>query len=105
MVIAYPISIYLFLNAKTKKQKVLCFLANVLISAGLSSTLTRAGCVIALAGWVFMFIVLCLPVLEADAYHLPAHHCSDRALHSHPVRHYLLLRGNGRGQKVLCGAL
>lgn len=37
----------------------LCFLANVLISAGLSSTLTRAGCVIALAGWVFMFIVLC----------------------------------------------
>lgn len=38
MVIAYPISIYLFLNAKTKKQKVLCFLANVLISAGLSST-------------------------------------------------------------------
>ena len=59
MVIAYPISIYLFLNAKTKKQKVLCFLANVLISAGLSSTLTRAGCVIALAGWVFMFIVLC----------------------------------------------
>ena len=45
------------------------------------------------------------PVLEADAHHLPAHHCSDRALHSRPVRHYLLLRGQRRGQKVLCGAL
>lgn len=58
MVIAYPISIYLFLNAKTKKQKLIYFIANVLISAGMSSTLTRAGCVIALLGWLFMFIVL-----------------------------------------------
>ena len=31
---------------------------NLLISAGISSTLTRAGCVIALVGWIFMFIVL-----------------------------------------------
>ncbi|MCD7872292.1 MAG: O-antigen ligase family protein [Clostridiales bacterium] len=58
MVFAYPISIYLFLNAKNKKNKIMYFLFNVLISAGISSTLTRAGCVIALAGWIFMFIVL-----------------------------------------------
>ncbi len=58
MVIAYPISIYLFLNAKTKKQKIIYFFANVIISAGMSSTLTRAGCVVALAGWLFMFVVL-----------------------------------------------
>lgn len=58
MLVAYPISIYLFLNAKNKKQKFFYFLTNILISAGISSTLTRAGCVIALLGWVFMFIVL-----------------------------------------------
>lgn len=59
MVIAYPISIYLFLNAKTKKQKIIYFFANVIISAGMSATLTRAGCVVALLGWLFMFVVLC----------------------------------------------
>lgn len=58
MVVAYPISIYLFLNAKNPKQKFFYFLMNLLISAGISSTLTRAGCVIALVGWTFMFIVL-----------------------------------------------
>ena len=58
MVFAYPISIYLFLNAKNRKNKIAYFAINLLISAGISSTLTRAGCVIALAGWVFMFIIL-----------------------------------------------
>lgn len=58
MVFAYPISIYLYLNAKNKKTKFLYFFMNLLISAGMSSTMTRAGCVIALAGWIFMFIVL-----------------------------------------------
>lgn len=58
MIIAYPISIFLFLNAKTKKQKNIYFWANLLISAGMSSTLTRAGCVLALFGWLFMFCVL-----------------------------------------------
>lgn len=58
MLVAYPISIYLFLNAKSKKQKAGYFVINLLISAGISSTLTRAGCVIALLGWLFMFIVL-----------------------------------------------
>lgn len=58
MLVAYPISIYLFLNAKNKKEKLFYFIANLLISAGISSTLTRAGCVIALLGWVFMFVVL-----------------------------------------------
>lgn len=54
----YPISIYLFLNTKGKKHKSLYFIANILISGGISSTLTRAGCVIAIAGWLFMFIIL-----------------------------------------------
>lgn len=58
LIFVYPLSVYLFLNAKTKKQKALYFFINIFISAGLSSTMTRAGCVIALAGWVFMFIVL-----------------------------------------------
>lgn len=58
MMIVYPISIYLFLNTKGKKHKIMYFICNVLISAGISSTLTRAGCVIAIAGWLFMFIIL-----------------------------------------------
>lgn len=58
LVFAYPLSIYLYLNSKTKKQKIFYLFSNLLISAGISSTMTRAGCVIALAGWLFMFIVL-----------------------------------------------
>lgn len=58
MVIVYPISIYLFLNAKEKRHKVLFFIMNVLISGGMSSTMTRAGCFIAIAGWLFMFVIL-----------------------------------------------
>ena len=58
LMIVYPISIYLFLNTKGKKHKILYFMMNVLISGGISATLTRGGCVIAIAGWLFMFIVL-----------------------------------------------
>ena len=58
MLVAYPISIYQFLNARNKKDKVFYFFMNLLISAGISSTLTRAGCVIALFGWMFMFVIL-----------------------------------------------
>lgn len=65
MIFAFPISIYLFLNAKDKKQKNIYFLLNVLISAGMSSTLTRAGCVLALFGWLFMFFVLLKGITES----------------------------------------
>ncbi|MCC8072547.1 MAG: O-antigen ligase family protein, partial [Clostridiales bacterium] len=58
MLIVYPISIYLFLNTKGKKHKIFYFIANMLISGGISATLTRAGCVIAIFGWLFMFIIL-----------------------------------------------
>lgn len=58
MIIVFPISIYLFLNAKSRKEKRLYFIFNILISAGLSSTMTRAGCFIAIFGWIFMFIFL-----------------------------------------------
>lgn len=58
MLVAYPISIYQFLNAKDKKEKTFYFFMNVLISAGISSTMSRAGCIFALFGWVFMFIIL-----------------------------------------------
>ncbi len=58
MVICYPISIYLFLNSKDTKHKLAYFGLNVLISAGMSSTMTRAGCFIAIAGWIFMFVIL-----------------------------------------------
>lgn len=58
MLVAYPISIYLFLNGKNRNHKIIYFILNLIISAGISSTLTRAGCIIALLGWLFMFIVL-----------------------------------------------
>ena len=58
MLFAYPISIYLFLNAETKKKKIFYFFMNILITAGMSSTLTRAGCVFALFGWIFLFVIL-----------------------------------------------
>lgn len=58
MVICYPISIYLFLNSKDKKHRWAYLFINICISAGMSSTMTRAGCFIAIAGWVFMFIIL-----------------------------------------------
>lgn len=58
MIIVFPISIYLFINAKSRREKLFYFLFNILISAGLSSTMTRAGCFIAIFGWIFMFIFL-----------------------------------------------
>ncbi|MCM1114893.1 MAG: O-antigen ligase family protein [Clostridium sp.] len=58
MIIVYPISIYLFLNSKDRKHRLAYFILNILISAGMSSTMTRAGCFIAIGGWVFMFIIL-----------------------------------------------
>lgn len=58
MTIVFPISIYLFLNAKNKRSRVFYFILNVLISMGMSATMTRAGCFIAIAGWIFMFIFL-----------------------------------------------
>lgn len=58
MIIVFPISIYLFINAKSRKNKILYFLMNLFIGAGLSSTMTRAGCFIAIFGWIFMFIFL-----------------------------------------------
>lgn len=58
MIIVYPISIYLFLNATDKKKRITLFILNILISAGISSTMTRAGCFIAIAGWLFMFVIL-----------------------------------------------
>lgn len=58
LLIVYPISIYLFINTKKKEGKICYFLMNILISGGISSTLTRAGCLVAIAGWVIMFIIL-----------------------------------------------
>lgn len=58
MILVFPISIYLFINSKTHKQRVFYWFMNVLISCGLSSTMTRAGCFIAIFGWIFMFIFL-----------------------------------------------
>lgn len=58
MIITFPVSIYLFLNAKTKKQKIFYFITNILISVGISSTMTRAGCFIAIFAWIFMFLFL-----------------------------------------------
>lgn len=58
LIFAFPFSVYLFLNAKTKTQKGIYLFLNLLISAGISSTMTRAGLLIALAGWAFMFTAL-----------------------------------------------
>lgn len=58
LIFVYPLSIYMFLNTKSKNRRIVYVFYNLLISAGLSSTMTRAGCAIALAGWLFMFFVL-----------------------------------------------
>lgn len=57
MIAAYPLALYLLLNASSKKSKWLYFLAVVSISCGMASTLTRAGCLIILAAWVFLFVM------------------------------------------------
>lgn len=57
MIAAYPLAIYLLLNASSKKSKWLYFLAVVAISCGMASTLTRAGCLIILAAWIFLFVM------------------------------------------------
>ena len=54
----YAIAIYQFLNARSKKEYVIYFIFNLLICGGISSTLTRAGCILALAGWIIMFVCL-----------------------------------------------
>lgn len=58
LVISFPISIYLLINAKSKRNKVLYYAANILITCGISATMSRAGCVIALGGWILLFVLL-----------------------------------------------
>ncbi len=58
LLICFPISIYLFLNAKTTRHKWIYLIINLLITGGISSTLSRTACVIVILGWLFMFIVL-----------------------------------------------
>ena len=48
MVVAFPLAIYLFLNASTKRTSVIYFSAITCIAAGMASTLTRAGSIIML---------------------------------------------------------
>lgn len=58
LVLSFPISIYLLINAKSKRNKVLYYFANILITCGISATMSRAGCVIALGGWILLFVLL-----------------------------------------------
>lgn len=57
MVVAFPLAIYLFLNASTKKTSLIYFGAISCIAAGMASTLTRAGSIIMLIEWAFLFII------------------------------------------------
>lgn len=58
LVASLPIAIYLLINAKSAKNKTIYYFANILITCGISATMSRTGCVIALAGWVLAFILL-----------------------------------------------
>lgn len=58
MIVAFPLAVYLFLNASSKKSATVYFAGIFCITAGLASTLTRAGCLIMLAEWVFLFFML-----------------------------------------------
>ncbi len=57
MLVAFPLAVYLLLNAQTKKRKRLSALSIVFISFGMASTQTRAGCYVLIAAWVILFLV------------------------------------------------
>ncbi len=57
MLVAFPLAAYLLLTAETKKQTVWSYAALVLISAGMGSTMTRAGCYVIIAEWIVLFIL------------------------------------------------
>lgn len=57
MVVAFPLAIYLFLNASTKRTSVIYFSAITCIAAGMASTLTRAGSIIMLIEWAILFVI------------------------------------------------
>lgn len=57
MVMAFPLGVYLYLNAKSSKGKALSFAALCCISFGMASTQTRAGCYVMLAAWAALFIL------------------------------------------------
>ena len=56
---AFPLAIYLFLNASTKKSRNWYFVAVFCICCGMGSTLTRAGLLIIIAAWLILFIIFC----------------------------------------------
>ncbi len=57
MLVAFPLGVYLLLNARTRQKKRLCFTALTLISFGMASTQTRAGCYVLIAAWLALFII------------------------------------------------
>lgn len=58
MLVAFPLAVYLIINSKTQKQEKGWMAALVCISAGMASTMTRAGCYIILIAWLVLFIFL-----------------------------------------------
>lgn len=57
MLVAFPLAAYLLLTAETRKQTGWSYAALVLISAGMGSTMTRAGCYVIIAEWIVLFIL------------------------------------------------
>lgn len=57
MVVAFPLAIYLFINANTRKESLLAFLSIVAMCGGVASSQSRAGCFIMLFTWIGLFIV------------------------------------------------
>ncbi len=57
MIVAFPLAGYLFLNASSRASKIRYFLAITCITAGMASTMSRAGCYVILASWVVLFVV------------------------------------------------
>lgn len=57
MVVSFPLAIYLFINAKSKKGSWCVFLSIIAMCGGVASTQSRAGCFIMLFTWIALFIV------------------------------------------------
>ncbi len=57
MIVGFALGAYLLLTAETKKSRAAWFISLVCISAGMASTMTRAGCYLLLAQWLVLFIV------------------------------------------------
>ncbi|MBE6720322.1 MAG: O-antigen ligase family protein [Ruminococcaceae bacterium] len=57
MLFAFPLAIYLFINAKNKRESRRAFFGIVALCAGVAASQSRAGCFIMMFTWIALFII------------------------------------------------